>query len=394
MQLRHYMSEQLPNYMVPSRIVELTQMPLNISGKINRTALLETPEYLAGAAPAETSFTAPRDDLERTIAGIWEDILQRKTIGIDDNFFELGGHSLTAIQLVVKMESLMGSQMPISALYRTPTVRGLAAFLRESGREGIQTAEGSASLRIPVFGIGNPANYGLLGSHLDPQFELYQPSLPDVLMKPLDVGAAEHIQQIKAVQPQGPYRIFGWSFGGLMVYEIARQLAESGEKVAFLGIVDTSPILFPKMRTDLPGWLQKRYYFEWLIWAAGFHFREIAKLSIIDRLGYINIRLKKRIKWLPLVIKQKEYTQREQAEVVFTNKPAIQQYHPKTYAGDAHLFRVKQQRTTLVRQKFSFWNYLVKGTITLHQIPGTHLTLLKEGNVETLAALMSDAMRP
>ncbi len=394
MQLRHYMSEQLPNYMVPSRLVELTQMPLNISGKINRSALLETPEYLAGAAPAETSFTAPRDDLEQTVTNLWEDVLQRKSIGIDDNFFELGGHSLTAIQLVVKMESLMGSQMPISALYRTPTVRGLAAFLRESGRAGIQTAEGSAVLRIPVFGIGNPANYGLLGSHLDPQFELYQPSLPDVLMKPLDVGAAEHIQQIKAVQPHGPYRIFGWSFGGLMVYEIARQLAENGDEVAFLGIVDTSPILFPNMRTDLPGWLQKRYYFEWLIWAAGFHFREIAKLSIIDRLGYINKRLKKRIKWLPLVIKQKEYTQREQAEVVFTNKPAIQQYHPKTYAGDAHLFRVKQLRTTLVRQKFSFWNYLVKGTITLHQIPGTHLTLLKEGNVETLAALMSDAMRP
>lgn len=393
LQLRHYLSEQLPNYMVPSRLVELAQMPLNISGKINRSALLETPEYQAGAAPVETSYTAPRDDLERTIAGIWEDVLQRKSIGIDDNFFELGGHSLTAIQLVVKMESLMGSQMPISALYRTPTVRGLAAFLRESGRGSASAAEGSI-LRIPVFGVGNPANYGLLGSHLDPQFELYQLSLPDVLLKPLDAGAAEHIQQIKAIQPHGPYRIFGWSFGGLMVYEIARQLAESGDEVAFLGIVDTSPILFPNMRTDLPGWVQKRYYFEWLIWAAGFHFREIAKLSIIDRLGYINKRLKKRLKWLPLVFKQKEYTQREQAEVIFTNKPAIQQYHPKIYNGDAHLFRVKQQRTTLVRQKFSFWNYLVKGTITLHQIPGTHLTLLKEGNVETLAALMSEAMKP
>ena len=390
--LRHYLSEQLPGYMVPSRLVQLAQMPLNISGKINRSALLETPEYLAGAKPVEASFTAPRDDLERTVANLWEDVLQRKPISIDDNFFELGGHSLTAIQLVVKMESSMGSQAPISALYRTPTIRGLCTFLREGGRDAAHPSE-AGRLRLPVFGIGNPANYGLLGSHLDLQFELYQLSLPNVLMKPLDIGAAEHIQQIKAVQPQGPYRIFGWSFGGLMVYEIARQLAVSGDYVAFLGIIDTSPILFPRMKTDLSGMVQKFYYFDWLIWAAGFHFREIARLSILDRLGYINKRLKKRVSWLPLVFKQKEKTAREQAEVFFTNKPAIQEYHPKPYAGDAHLFRVKQQRTTLVRQKFAFWNYLVRGKITLHQIPGTHLTLLKEGNVETLAAMMSEAMK-
>ncbi|MCP4151160.1 MAG: hypothetical protein GY757_25675, partial [bacterium] len=127
-QLRNFLSEKLPDYMVPSYFVSLKKLPLNPNGKVDRKALPE-PEAAAGIS---TGFVAPTGETEKKLAAIWGDVLGTKNIGITDNFFEIGGHSLKAITIIAKIQKTFEVELPLSVLFDKPYIKNLARYIARS----------------------------------------------------------------------------------------------------------------------------------------------------------------------------------------------------------------------------------------------------------------------
>jgi len=130
--LRSLLHESLPDYMIPSAFVYLDEFPLTPNGKVNRRAL---PKPQIIPAERETEYVAPRSEQEKVLADIWSELLDVETVGINDNFFNLGGHSLLATQLVTRIRSAMGVNVPLRRIFEEPTIAGLADFILKN-RDG------------------------------------------------------------------------------------------------------------------------------------------------------------------------------------------------------------------------------------------------------------------
>lgn len=241
--LRAYLAAAVPDYMVPAFFMRLEQLPLNANGKLDRNAL----PALQVAAAAPTS-TAPQGNLEQAIAAAWQDVLGRGGFGRDDNFFALGGHSLLTLRLRKCLQAA-GLGVEIADLFRYPSVAGLAAALAE--RE--TTAGASAVTVVRAAGAGTPLfllhdGFGLtlyahgLTARLGEGFPVY--ALEDTASAQdesasITLLADRLYAALRAAQPQGPYRLAGWSFGGVLAYELATRLVDAGERVAYLGLIDS-----------------------------------------------------------------------------------------------------------------------------------------------------------
>ncbi|MDX6271914.1 MAG: hypothetical protein QOD28_3137, partial [Acidobacteriota bacterium] len=230
--LRGYMKERLPEYMIPAVFVLLDALPLTSNGKVNRRALPTPDLERAGAGDA---FVAPRDFLEQPLIKIWEEVLGVKPIGVADNFFDLGGHSLLALRLMGEIQKQFGRELPLAILFEQPTVEHLAKALHQQ----FETLPHSPLVplqpqgsRRPLFfvhvGSGQVLCYLELARQLgtDQPFyglqdtSLYTPQAADLSMPdiPIEKMAAYYIESLRAVQPEGPYLLGGWSFGGLIAY--------------------------------------------------------------------------------------------------------------------------------------------------------------------------------
>jgi thioesterase domain-containing protein/acyl carrier protein len=232
--------------MVPAVLVQLEQIPLTANGKIDRQAL-PAPE----GRPEIGGYVAPRTAVEATLAQIWREVLRLDQVGVEDNFFELGGNSLLAMQMVARVHKQLGLDIPLPLLFARSTVNGLATALQaafplnEQGnlvairKRGTHTPlflvhDGSGSVRY-AFNIARWINadipiYGLARN------ESFTQQAPPVTIEEM---AAVYVERIRHVQQQGPYRVAGWSAGGTVAYEMARQLIGSGAEVEFLGLIDT-----------------------------------------------------------------------------------------------------------------------------------------------------------
>ncbi|MDD1013909.1 non-ribosomal peptide synthetase [Pseudomonas rubra] len=242
--VRGFLSERLPPYMVPSAYVGLEALPLNNNGKIDRKALpLPLEQDLA-----VTAYEAPATELEQRLADCWAQVLDVARVGRHDSFFELGGHSLLAIRLVAEMAKV-DAQATLVELFQHPSVAQLAACLetREAPPEetGLVTVRAAGS-QAPLFLVHEFSGFDLyfpaLGRHIDGDFPIY--GLPGIAagqaqLRTMECLAARLLLQIRTVQPHGPYRLAGWSFGGVLAYEIAAQLLGADEQVAFIGLIDT-----------------------------------------------------------------------------------------------------------------------------------------------------------
>ncbi|MDN3354915.1 non-ribosomal peptide synthetase [Actinomadura sp. DC4] len=241
--LRQELSRLLPDYMTPAAVVVLDAFPLTPNGKIDRTAL-PAPEFAVTDRHSRTPH-------EETLAHLFAEALHLDRIGIDDDFFDLGGHSLLATRLISRIRATLGIDLPIRALFETPTIAGLARNLSDTGSKealGAVLPLQSRGTRPPLFCV-HPAGglswgYAGLIQHLgadQPIVGLQAPSVnggPDLSVRRL---AAEHLERIRAIQPTGPYALLGWSIGGLLVHEIAAELQELGEQVSLLGLLDAFP---------------------------------------------------------------------------------------------------------------------------------------------------------
>ncbi|WP_436849154.1 amino acid adenylation domain-containing protein [Streptomyces atriruber] len=249
--LQDRLRRALPEYMVPTALVPLDALPLTPNGKLDRKAL-PAPDYTS--AITGTPTRAPGTPHERIIAGLFAEVLgvDVARIGGDTSFFALGGHSLLAMRLIGRIRAALGAQLRPRDFFEAPTVAGLAERLH-----GAAKAEGDVLLplhlegdRAPVFCVhpagGHSWGYYHLKDHLPPGHPLYGLQARTLLQgaeppATLAAMAADYVEQLRSVQPSGPYHLVGWSFGGLVAFEMATHLQEQGEEIALLALLDAFP---------------------------------------------------------------------------------------------------------------------------------------------------------
>ncbi len=245
--LHEFLRERLPDYMVPPVIVVLESLPRNANGKVDRRSLPD----LSGRDPQPT-FVAPRTDMEATLAREWSEVLGLRQVGVHDNFFDLGGHSLTAVQLVSRIQRVIGHPVTLLDLFQAPTIEGFAqrisgqAEMMSSPLVVLQAGRGGAPLFCFDPTGTHVAAYQSLAYALGEDRPVYGLALSWIFSESwdalsMDRIAARYIAIIRERQPEGPYHLLGWSNGGGIALAVARLLEREGKSLAFLGILDTQP---------------------------------------------------------------------------------------------------------------------------------------------------------
>lgn len=242
---------RVPDYMVPVAVRVLDAVPLTPNGKVDTRALPELETTGTGGRPPQTAA-------ERAVAAAFERVLDVTGVTADDSFFELGGHSFVAQPTVAAVNAALGTTLPVQALFQAPTVAALAALsgtgdvdITDSLRTVLPLrAEGEGA---PVF-VVHPATgvswkYGALLGHLDsrrPVVGLQMPGLAPDEPEPETAGSLDemldvYLDAVREVQPEGPYSLVGWSFGGRLAQHLAARLRSQGDEVALLVLLDAYP---------------------------------------------------------------------------------------------------------------------------------------------------------
>ncbi|WP_432185249.1 amino acid adenylation domain-containing protein [Streptomyces tendae] len=245
-ELRTHLGRSLPDHMVPATFVTLERLPLTPNGKLDRRALPDPDTEQSGDL-------GPRSPEEQILSGLFAELLGLAGVGVDDDFFQLGGHSFLATRLVQRIRATFGIDLSVRSVFEEPTVAGLAREIASDvTRDPFTTLlplrpRGSRPALFCIHpGSGTSWSYAGLLSHLDPDQPLYGLqarglSEPDALPSSIAEMADDYARIIREVQPSGPYRLLGWSFGGLAAHAVATRLEHLGEEVSLLAVVDAYP---------------------------------------------------------------------------------------------------------------------------------------------------------
>ena len=414
-QVREFLKHKLPEYMVPSAFVVLDSLPLTASGKLNRRALPEPEQSVK--RNKEDAFAVPSTPLEKSLTAIWANVLQAKTIGVNDNFFELGGHSLLAVRLFAQIETRLGKRLPLATLFQAPTVAQLAAVI-EKDKQAEQTLTWSSLVAInpiearecggsetkPTFFCvhalgGNVLEYYDLARHLgdDQPFYGLQSAGLDGSRPPhtrVEDMAAHYIKELRELQPHGPYFIGGRSLGGMVAFEMAQQLKAQGESIGLLALLDTYPSGYAKLfrnEATLRAALARG------IRRTRAHVANLRKLSVSEGLAYVI----KKARFAPRKMKSQVWRRVYQSyenldrplprvlrDIKEFNSLAVRDYTPKVYDGKVTLFWASADLRTSI-DLVEGWRALAGGGIEVHEIPGSHLDIVKEPHVGELASKLS-----
>ncbi|MCA2207594.1 non-ribosomal peptide synthetase [Nocardia rosealba] len=245
--LTEWAAHQLPAHMMPAAIVVLDRIPLTAHGKLDRDAL-PAPTF------ATRTYRAPAGAVEQAVCAVFADVLRLDRVGMDDHFFELGGTSLLATRLAAQLGDALAATVPVTWIFTAPTPAGILTALRAAGTDstGSDTAF-DILLPLRTTGTGEPLfcvhpvsglawSFGGLTAHLDrPVYGLQSPALSSTEPLPdsIEQWALLCLKHLRAVQPEGPYHLLGWSLGGVIAHAMAVQLQEDGEQVALLGMLDS-----------------------------------------------------------------------------------------------------------------------------------------------------------
>ena len=358
--------------------------------------------------PEARSRVAPRDTLERQLASVWEDVFGSAPIGVKDNFFDLGGESFKAVRIVGRIEALTGRSLPLVTLLEAPTIERLAALLKDEGwkpRWSSLVPIRPGGTRPPFYCVhgvgGNILEFEHLGRYLDPDQPLYgiQAQGLDGKMPRLDSVeemAAHYVEEIRELQPHGPYYLGGSSFGGLVAWEVSQRLRAEGEEIGLLVMFDTHGPGFPKFLPTATG-LRKRW--------GDFRYRvELHAGNILAAKGqrweYVRTKAGRLRRQLVQTYGRRLRTTVERLtlprvirEVGESGAEANRAYEPRPYPGRVALLRATEQPYGIVPDRTNGWSALAVGTLEIRDCPGHHGAIMREPRVRRLAQELDACLR-
>jgi len=405
-ELRRFLKEKLPEYMVPSAFVMLEAVPLTPNGKVDRCGL---PAPDTSRRGLEEGFVAPRDTIELQLAQIWEDVLNVHPVGVRDNFFDLGGHSLLAVNLVAKIQQQFAKNLPLAILFQGSTIEHLAGILSQQtdslSWSPLVTIQSGGSKR-PFFCVPGGGGNVIYFYHLARYLGLDQPfyglqamgldgeSQPNTRVEDI---AACYIKALLGVQPQGPYFLGGHSGGGWVAFEMAQQLQKQGHRVDLLAILDVQAPVPGNNPVDVDGdeatWLViiARQIERWLGKKLEVTYEALQPLPPDEQLNYF----KERLKIVNLLPHEASTTQaRGFLQVFKANAQALAHYNlQEVYPTRITLLRASEfhpEDTTLPTENLLEdptwgWGQLSAEPVEIHVVPGDHLTMMAEPHVQVLA---------
>jgi thioesterase domain-containing protein/acyl carrier protein len=388
--------------MVPSLFFILDELPLTSNGKVDANALLAFDRL---AARSSKDFVAPTDKLQEQLIVIWESLLDARPIGVRDDFFELGGHSLIAVQLIARIEKDLGKRLPMASLFEGATIERLSELLREGpGASSVGSSllapiqpNGSQSPLFCVHAAGGTVFcYTALARHLGQDQPLYgiqaEPE-SDGAIQTIEAMASKYVGSVRAFQPAGPYFLGGWSMGGVIAFEMARQLVQQNQKVGLLFLVDV----------QAPSGEAAEY--KWVVLLGSFavdlglpfdqlqtSWDEIFSRPPMEQLRKIWSEAKK----AKLVHPEMTLADfRKLFDRFKANAQTTKNYEGGDYAGRITFFRADEpekyvgkarpEKYTIPDEPTRGWEKWAGGNVEVHTIPGQHYTVMREPFVGGLA---------
>src|SRR5262245_3876854 len=391
--IRNALATRLPPHMVPSHIVVMDSLPMTAGGKIDRKSL---PLPSSKRLPSH-GYRAPANEDEHALVSIWQEILKVSNIGTDDNFFELGGTSLQALLLFDRIKTVLSRNVPPSAIICAPTIAQLAELMRQEGTLG--TAESLVPFRLsggsePLYMMHGNNGSLFYVRHLladlnsnRPVYGLQPPPLDRAhrILQTIESMATSYIAEIRRVQPRGPYSLMGYSFGGWVVFEMAQQLVQAGERVNFIGMIDTIlrhpsvPSRAARLGSGIQGLRAQQVplYLLLRVWKS-----LVFRMSTRKRVAALWLNASRR-----LFKRTMSDTQRSDYYEWLCAR-ARDQYVPRPYSGQLTIFssagNSEWQRLC--------WEPLVQGGLTVLEIPARHHEMIWPPHSKRLAEKVDDCL--
>jgi amino acid adenylation domain-containing protein len=398
--IKKEVAAHLPDYMIPSAVVILQEFPLTVSGKIDVRAF-PAPEI---QLEINSDFKAASTKTETYLKELWEDLLQLKNISINDNFFEIGGNSLFAIQMMIRIEKNTGKQLPLISVFDHSTIESLAELIDAdiTFQFSPLVAIKASGKRTPVYlihGDGlNVINFNGIAKHIHPDQPVYglQPKGIDGKSEPLETieAIAQYYNQaIIQHNPNGPYAIVGYSFGGYVAIEMVKQLKQMKRPVLLLGMFDTNVL----NAENILGWHKKlgrklmRQFpkFMWII------------KSFVDNpaavLEYQLTSFSRRVRQTfslgtKPVNPEIEVYYHLMDKINEKHYNALLKYNLEKYDGKVVMFKAMERPYFVDDFKYLGWQKYALQGVDVYDIPGDHLTMFAEPNCQILAKQIDTAL--
>lgn len=395
--LRAYMKDALPPHLQPQRLYLCDDIPRLPSAKLDMKALeardaeMQTREQDI----ADDALEAGASLIEDTVAAVWRDLLKRPQIDRNADFFDLGGDSLLTLELMLRLEETLGAELPVTMIYDCPTIATLARAIESEAAPEFsplvpirKTGEGAPLFIVhgvggnvmELFGFGRRLAcpvYGLQAKGLDGNAEPNR-SIADM--------AEYYLAAIRSIAPNGPYRLSGYSSGGLIALEMAERLRAKGEEIELLALLDTQT---HASQWPLLVWLAK------LGERARHHTRAFARLSGNDMLEYA---VKALGGFYRLIARRKGRLAPPASHgippalqsVYDATLAAVAAYRPRFYAGPITLFR-SEFGDPAMADPARIWKNRAR-SLHIYNVPGDHRTMIRGRNSETLAELLNSRL--
>lgn len=410
--LATHLSDRLPAYMQPSAISLLAELPLSANGKIDTQALPDPLQANVGSRP--DTMERPTGEVEEQLAVLWQELLGASKIGRDEDFFAIGGHSLMALRLFSRINSRFGRNLPLSSLISHPTIRSLATLLEPREAQASSTTPTSVALpkkghfvtlseggsEPPLVcihgGDGGVIFYRGLANLLPKSFPLHAIESLDLSssheIEPASVEetAAAYVQHLLARYPEGPYRLVGYSFGGVVAHEMACLLQESGHRVEFVGLFDTHNPSARNRAYTLPERLG-------IFWKQHLHVplpTRLVKLGarIVEGIA-TNHRIQREIRNAARLGPAEAHSDLRRSQVREENWRAMQAYRPRRFNGRLTLFKAMTESDKVEWDEDYGWSPFSARPLRVVPVPGRHLTLFEPPHVETLAKALESSLQ-
>jgi thioesterase domain-containing protein len=409
--LKHLLGQSLPDYMVPNTYVKLDELPVTATGKTDRKALPD-PDW--GALPETRGYVSPCNSTQAILTEIWGRLFGCRQVGIHDDFFEMGGYSLLAASLFAQIDDRFGQRLPLSTLLTAPTIAQLAEILAQES----VTPSWSSLVPIqpngskpPLFFVhahgGNVIGYYDLARLLGPDqpfFGLQAQGLDgrDPGFQCFEDMAAHYVRAIRAVQPQGPYFLGGWCYGGNLAKEMAHQLQEQGQTVAFLAMIQSTHCDYPQYLPGVTGLRRAIYRTLDRVEMEKSNFLEVdssARWTYVKQRTYrvrtvIQVQTEKIVAALlaRLNVKLQHSQAYELERLGERHNKLYRNYRPRFYRGPVTLFRAEKQRHGIQDDPTLGWASLIEGKLETCELPGHHIGLLATPRVHISAQRIKAAL--